>query len=306
MKSGVIVLLLALLSGFAYADNDAAPAAAAQAAAPNRGTLYRVRHGGNTAYLFGTIHVGTPAFFPLEAEVMRALSQASKLVLEIDLRKPEPFQVALKKHGFYPPGDGIEKHLAPNSLRQLRTGLKGFGIALDEVRHMKPWLLANMLVGLDLERHGYQRSHGTEMFLLSLAAKESKTVAEIESAEYQMALFDSMTDAQQEQYLRENLAELGDGNAWKKARVLIDAWANANGDAAEAFLRDARNDKSASAEFTYRVLLEKRNPEMADKIEALLRNDTTTFVGVGLLHMVGETGVPALLRRRGYEVEKVY
>lgn len=45
---------------------------------------------------------------------------------------------------------------------------------------------------------------------------------------------------------------------------------------------------------------------MASKIEALLREDETTFVGGGLLHMVGETGVPILLRQRGYEVEKLY
>jgi uncharacterized protein len=309
MKSGVIVLLSACLVfsfGLAHADNNAAPASTAQAGVPNRGTLYRVRHQGNTTYLFGTIHVGKPAFFPLEDEVTGALGRASKLVLEIDIRKPEPFQQALLKHGLYPVGDTVERHLSMDTLVRLRQALQEFGMAFDDVKHMKPWLLANMLVGLDLERNGYQRSHGIEVFLLSLADKQSKDVHELESAEYQMSLFDSMPDAMQEQYLRENLAELGDGNALKKAQALIDAWANANGEAMEAFMRESLGEKTASAEFTHRVLLEKRNPEMASKIEALLRNDETTFVGVGLLHMVGETGVPTLLRQRGYEVEKLY
>lgn len=309
MKSGVIVLLSACVAcwfSLAHADNNAAPASTAQAATPNRGTLYRVRHQGNTTYLFGTIHVGKPAFFPLEDEVTRALSRASKLVLEIDIRKPEPFQRALHKHGLYPVGETVERHLSADTLMRLRQALQEFDIAFDDVRHMKPWLLANMLVGLDLERNGYQRSHGIEVFLLSLADKQAKDVHELESAEYQMSLFDSMPDAMQEQYLRENLAELGDGNALKKAQALIDAWANANGEAVEAFMRESLGEKSASSEFTHRVLLEKRNPEMASKIEALLRNEETTFVGVGLLHMVGETGVPTLLRQRGYEVEKLY
>jgi uncharacterized protein YbaP (TraB family) len=310
MKSGIIVLLSACLGlwfGSAYAENNAVPVASEQAGTiPQRGTLYRVRHNGNTTYLFGTIHVGKPAFFPLEAEVTRALTRASKLVLEIDIRHTEPFQSALQKHGMYADGDSIERHLSADSLLRLQQALQGFGLPLAQVKHMKPWLVTNMLIGLDLERHGYQRSHGIEIFLLSLADTQTKAVQELESAEYQMSLFDSMTDAMQEQYLRENLAELSDGNALKKAQALIDAWASANGDALEAMMRDSLKEKTISAEFTHRVLLEKRNPEMAAKIEALLRDDETTFVGVGLLHMVGETGVPTLLRQRGYEVEKLY
>ena len=309
MKSGVIVLLSACLAvwfGIAHADNDAAPAPSTQAKAPNRGTLFRVKHRGNTAYLFGTIHVGQPAFFPLEEEVTRALAHAGKLVLEIDIRKPEPFQLALHKHGIYPVGETVDRHLSPATLVLLKQALQEAAIPFEDVRHMKPWLLANMLAGLDLERHGYQRSHGIEMFLLSLAEKQAKEVQELESAEYQMSLFDAMSDAEQEQYLRETLAELGDGNALKKAQALIDAWARADGAAVEAFMRDLLGETTASSRFTHRVLLDKRNPEMASKIEALLRNEETTFVGVGLLHMVGDTGVPTLLRRMGYDVEKLY
>jgi hypothetical protein len=126
-----IILLLSVLSGFfhpaAYAENHlatdvavVAPAVQQSAAAPKRGILYRVRHQRNTAYLFGTIHVGQPAFFPLETEVTRALTQASKLVVEIDIRSTEPFHEALNKHGLYAEGDSIEWHLSAESLEQLR------------------------------------------------------------------------------------------------------------------------------------------------------------------------------------------
>jgi len=42
------------------------------------------------------------------------------------------------------------------------------------------------------------------------------------------------------------------------------------------------NEKTVSAEFTQRVLLDQRNPGMAAKIESLLKHDKITFVGVGL------------------------
>jgi len=306
MKNWIVVLLIGLLCGFAGAENNAAEAADAQATAPRRGTLYRVSHQGNTSYLFGTIHVGKSAFYPLEAEVTHALSRAAKLVLEIDVRDSAPFQAALYKHGMYAHGDTVDRHLSADSLNHLRQALQNFNLRFDQVERMKPWLLANMLIGLALERHGYRRSQGIETFLLAQADKQAKAVGELESAEYQMALFDSMPDAMQEQYLRENLAELGDGQAIRKAQALIDAWAGANGEALEALLQESLQEKTVSSEFTRSVLLDRRNPEMASKIEALLKAGETTFVGVGLLHLVGETGVPGLLRQKGYEVEKLY
>ncbi|HSY28686.1 MAG TPA: TraB/GumN family protein, partial [Burkholderiaceae bacterium] len=86
--------MLIFLFGFATgpiqaADQDLAnPAAPATSAAsiPQRGTLYRVRYHGHTSYLFGTIHVGRPEFFPLEAQATKALSEAGTLALELDLR----------------------------------------------------------------------------------------------------------------------------------------------------------------------------------------------------------------------------
>jgi uncharacterized protein YbaP (TraB family) len=307
-----IIGFLTVLSGFfltlAYAENNLATdaALAVRTDGPQRGALYRVRHQGNTTYLFGTIHVGKPAFFPLEGEVTRALTRSSKLVVELDVRNGESFQQAVQKHGVYAAGDSIDKHLSAESLHQLRQALDKSGIPFENIARMKPWLVTNLLLGLDLERNGFQRSQGIEFFLLSFAKEQTKTVQELESAEYQFSLYDDMTQAEQEQYLRENLAQLSDGNALRKARAMIDAWASANGKALEEVLRESLNEKTISSEFMQRVLLDKRNPEMANKIETLLKNDETTFVGVGLLHLIGDTGVPGLLRERGYEVEKLY
>ncbi|WP_460838740.1 TraB/GumN family protein [Noviherbaspirillum agri] len=285
-----------------HAEDNAAHAASA----PSRGTLYRIRHHGSASYLFGTIHVGKPAYFPLEGEVAQALSQASKLVLEIDVRNDAPFQAALTKHGRYANGETVEQHLSPDSLNLLKQALQESGLAYDSMQHMKPWLLANLLMGLDLERNGYRRQYGIEYFLLSVADREAKAVHELESAEYQMALFADMSDAMQEQYLRETLAEIGSGSALRKAQGLINAWAEANGSAMENVLRASLSENTLSSDFTQRVLLDRRNPEMADKIEALLKNGESSFVGVGLLHLLGEKGLPALLQQRGYTVEKVH
>lgn len=309
MKNLVIFLssmFAGLWFGTAHAGNDAAAGNYAQAVTPQRGALYRLRHQNNTAYLFGTIHVGMPDFYPLEEQVTRALADASKLVLEVDIRDPGALQQALHKHGMYAQNDSVERHLSASTLARLKQTLQRYKVPFEHVRRMKPWMLTNMLMSLDLARSGYHHSLSVEHFLLSSVHGKPKTVHGLESAEYQMSLFDSMNDTMQEQYLLEQLVELDDGNTIRRAQGLIDAWARADNAAVEKMMRDSLLEKSISSEFTQRVLLDRRNPRMADKIEVLLRNDASTFVGIGLLHLIGEGSVPALLRQRGYAVERLY
>lgn len=76
--------------------------------------------------------------------------------------------------------------------------------------------------------------------------------------------------------------------------------------ALDGLLRDATTGSGVMADFTRRVLLGRRNPEMAAQIERLMRRDSVTFIGVGCLHLLGADGLPQLLAQRGYLVERVY
>lgn len=309
----VCALLLAVCQPVLSATPDLSavyqPAGAIAAAvehAPRRGALYKVQHDGRTSYLFGTVHAGKQTFFPLEPQVTRALADSNALVLELDVRASEPFQQALAAHGRYPQGENIRQHLSGDTLALLQQALARAGMSLDKLEQYRPWLLANLLVGAEIERNGYVRSHGVEQFLLKTAALQSKPLRELESADYQLGLFASMNDAQQESYLRENLAELASGAALEKTASLIDAWSRADASGINAAWQAMVSGGSVSAAFMARTLLGKRNPEMAASIETIMKADRTAFVGVGLLHLLGEQGVPELLRQRGYQVEQIY
>ncbi|MES2118067.1 MAG: TraB/GumN family protein [Pseudomonadota bacterium] len=281
-------------------------AIAGAAASPRHGALYRVSHEGHTGYLYGTIHVGKPDDTLLAPEVARALADASALVVELDIRSNDAFQLALARHGMYADGDTIARHVSPATLRQLVQALARAGIALHDVERYKPWLLGNLLQGLELDRNGYRRSGAAEYVLLAAAKQQDKTVRELESADYQLAMFDALDEAQQEQYLRENLADLEDGAALKRSRGLIDAWRAADTQRIDAALRQFTDGASVNATFMQTTLLGKRNPEMASAIERILQQDRVAFVGVGLLHLAGANGLPQLLRQRGYTIEQLY
>lgn len=296
----VFALVFALLAQVAEA------AGVSEASAPRRGQLYKVTHDGKTSYLFGTIHVGKDGFYPLDAEAARALQGAKALVIELDIRENASFQKAMALHGRYAAGDTVQNHVQPETLQKLAPALAKAGMSLQSVQQFKPWLIANLLVGVELDARGFKRAQAVEYALLAAAQEQDKAVRQLESAEYQLGLFDALDAAQQEQYLLESLADLASGTAMKKSLALIDAWNAADAPGIQAAWHTATTGNSISAGFMQRVLLGKRNPEMAANIERIMQQDQVAFVGVGLLHLVGEDGLPQLLKRRGYQVEQLY
>jgi uncharacterized protein YbaP (TraB family) len=300
MKSGILFALLLACCQAVFA------AGTLETSAQHRGQLYRVTHDGKTSYLYGTVHVGRDGAYPLDEVASRALLDSKALVIELDIREDKAFQVALTRYGRYAEGDSVQNHLTPATLDKTVQALARAGISLASVQQYKPWLIANLLVGAELDKNGYQRSQAVEFALLAAAQKQEKTVRELESADYQLSLFDSLDAHQQEQYLLENLADLADGDSLKRSQALLEAWSVADRSGIQAAWHTATSGDSISAGFMNRVLLGKRNPEMAANIERIMQQDQVAFVGVGLLHLVGDDGLPQLLKRRGYQVEQLY
>ena len=315
-----LALLLALFLPAALAVAPAAAAAASAEYLPygsapvgpapvierHQGGLFRISEHGRVAYLFGTVHMGTPDFYPLPPEVSRALGQARRVVVELDTRANDAYLAALARHGRYAPGDDLRRHLSPGLAADLTRALHARGISVASMAYCKPWLVANLLLSMELERKGYRRDRGVEQALLDAAQQHGAPVTELESADYQLGLFDTMTPAQSEGYLKETLDGLRDGSAMRTVQAVVEAWASGDARALDGLLHDATTGGGVKAEFTRRVLLGRRNPEMVEHIEQLMGQGSVTFVGVGVLHLLGANGLPQLLAQRGYLVEQVY
>ena len=271
----------------------------------SHGALFRISRDGEMAYLFGTIHVGATSFYPLAPQVSEALAEATQLVLELDTRADAAFDQAVARHASYADGDHIRNHVSADTLRRLVRALHAVGIPLSDVGHLKPWLLANMLIGIALEQNGFQRAHGNESFLLDAVQARGAGLAELESADYQLSLFDTLGEVDAESYLREALDDLSSGSAMKKARAVIDAWSSGDAHALDALIPATIGAGTVTSDFTRRTLLDRRNPEMAQRIGHIMKDGKVSFVGVGLLHLLGPNGLPQLLAQRGYRVERM-
>lgn len=273
---------------------------------PQRGTLYRATYHGHTCYLFGTVHVGKTVFYPLEPQVTKALNQADKLIIEVDIRNAAAFQQAIIQYGLYPQGESIAQHISADTLTKLKQALQRDGISFEQISRMKPWMVANLLIVQEMARNGFPTEQGIELHFLSVAQQQQKTVGQLETAADQLSIFDKLTTAQQENYLRENMKDLESGLAMKQGLALINAWQHADTTRMEKLMHEMNSEQSSVSALMQRLLIDQRNPRMAEKIEALLKNDKASFVAIGTLHLIGDNSVPKLLRQRGYQVQKLY
>lgn len=275
-------------------------------AQPHRGSLYRVVHDDHSAYLFGTIHVGQASFYPLEPVVLRALADAGKLAVELDIRDQAPLKAAVDKYGMLTPPQTLDQVLAADTLQDVRQTLNRLAIPFAAIARMKPWMLSNVLLALTLEKAGFARDQGIEMVLLEQAKVSAKPVVSLETADYQIGLFNALDAVQQEQYLRETLQALKSGKMERQSRELMDAWGRADSPALEMLLQQELSAPTVTADFTRRVLLDQRNPLLTAAIQNLIDAETTSFIAIGMLHLVGPESVPKLLEKHGYRVEKLY
>jgi uncharacterized protein YbaP (TraB family) len=68
--------------------------------------------------------------------------------------------------------------------------------------------------------------------------------------------------------------------------------------ALEALALKAEQDDTYSGRFVQKVLLEGRNPALADGMVKLMARENNGGA-IGILHLFGKTSVPELLRKRG-------
>ena len=256
---------------------------------------------GGVVYLVGSIHVLSPDFYPLNPALEQTLNDSDLLVEEIDLAEmlDPTIQLQSLSRGMMPAGQSLDKVLSPATLALVRKATGDLGPAGDVLMQFKPWMLSVALEQLELAKVGFDPELGLDKHFYDLARGAGKTVQGLETAEYQISRFDTMTMEQQDRMLADTLKELDTEVA--SVNKLGDAWKA--GDAAtveRVVLADLKSDP-----VMYQRLLVERNRNWLPKIEALFPRRGHALVVVGAAHLVGPDGVIAMLKAKGYTLEQL-
>jgi hypothetical protein len=87
---------------------------------------------------------------------------------------------------------------------------------------------------------------------------------------------------------------------------LLSAWAAGDSDGIHAtILRETEGLPEPVAKELRAAIYDRRNEAMATQVAAYLAGKDPVFVAVGAGHLTGESGIPELLKRRGFSVRRL-
>ncbi len=277
------------------------------AGAAERGALFKLAAHGHTMYLFGTMHVGLPEFFPLEPRIRHAVENASALALEIDpLADPARMSAAIQSYGAYDPRKSAGREVPVSLKPRLDKALKEAAIDPVAVAHLRPWLVATALTMHEFSLQGCSPELSVDLHLAQLARERKVPVIELETLGMQLSLFGKLSPREQWSFLEDTVDGIEDGRQRDEVHQVVDAWAKADQQALDTIAARAEKDTTVAGRFVQKVLLEERNGPIADKLVKLLEKQDRAVAAVGVLHLVGRESVSAKLRARGVTVERIY
>jgi uncharacterized protein len=293
--------LLSLALGCVGPVPSEPPAPACAADLPGVPLAYELHApNGAQAFLQGSMHFVRGAPPELHPRVAEGLRDADLLVLEIDPdeSKPEVVARALIEMALLPEGTRLRDVVSPETWQLLETRAAQAKTSVEPLEAFEPWVVALTLIVGSITQVGFDPQAGTEQ--VALARSTDKQTLGLETAQQQLALFDALSPAEQEEMLRGALA--GDPNSLAYLEAIADAWRCGDAAGVSAAIQAEVDAHPMLASF-YDATIFGRNVGMAEGIEDILQEHGSAFIVVGAAHLVGAQGIPALLEQAGFRVE---
>ena len=262
--------------------------------------LWSITSSHNTVYLLGSIHVLKQENYPLHANIYRAFDAASHLVFEVNLDDTSSplSQLSSLRKGMYTDGQTLQDALSPKNYDLTKSKLANRGYSMEMFKLMKPWMLASTITILELQKLGFETVHGIDQHFFERAKAEGKTVEGLETVEYQLNLFDSLSPKTQEQFLLQTLGEID--MLEQQTHQLVESWTHGRVTGLEVMLENMQEFPEV-----YEALITKRNLDWLPHVESYLQNNEPYMVVVGTLHLLGEKGLLAMLTKKGYVIQQL-
>jgi len=256
----------------------------------------------STVYVLGSIHLAKPELYPLNSEITQAYKNADVLVVEVNpssVESTQTMQETMINLGLYKEGKTLQTELTAKTYKALETYTTKANIPLQKMQRMRPWVVMVQLSVTEMMRLGYSPELGIDQHFLNLAAQNNKEVIELETAEEQMALLSKEDPMFQDKLLYYTLESMHDLEPMLED--MYRGWKKGDEKAFEKIMMTPVEEDPSLKE-VYDELITNRNYAMTKKIEDFLQTNKDYFVVVGSGHVIGEEGIVALLRSKGFRV----
>ncbi|MFH1511891.1 MAG: TraB/GumN family protein [Bacillota bacterium] len=279
----------------------------------SKGILYRVTGDNATAYLLGSIHIGTSAMHPFGDALQEAMADSGVFVFESDTVSAVSL-ARLTARQTLPEGVTLKSILGDALYAGITAAYGALKLSTATLENRRPWAVMNTLaVYSSAAEMGVRNvrtaiSLGVETAVTEFADTHQKQVAYLETIDEIADTMESFSDALTRYLLQEEIDVILKRKSSAEQETISQWpgwWCDGN---AEAFRGFYSQSFQSADESLYREYQEKlvtmRNALMAERLDAMLKTGGTYFVTVGLLHLIREDdSIVSLLRGKGYTVE---
>ncbi len=284
----VLVLLLA-----------GSPASAAENGHPL--SMWQIDGASNSIYLLGSIHMLREKDHPIPSAIYAAYAQAEALIMEIDMDDIDPVaeQALATELGLIQDGRALPDLMGPELYAEAESLAQELQIPLKLLKKSEPWYAAINVEMMMLMRIGFNPTHGVEFHLSEFAKRDNKEISGLETTRQQLEILDNLSLESQREMLIQTMSDSTE--LTKIMDEMINAWFYGDIEFLEKNLLADMQD----LEELHEAIVVDRNRNWVEKIQDLLEEKDDYLIIVGVLHLVGEEGVPQLLSQRGHEVTQL-
>jgi uncharacterized protein YbaP (TraB family) len=257
--------------------------------------FWKLEYQDKISFAFGSIHLAEKVSYPLPDVVMKGYRRAEALVVEVDLNNISTanMNALIGKYGV-DPQKPLNSYFTPEVAKKYDVFCQTKHLSCEQFSRFKPWLVSLTFMSMQAMQSGLNAEQGIDKYFLGLN-KDKKPVIELETAQSQLALFNSLNDQLQLELLLQSMT-----TDKLELQSLIEHWYK--GDEAALTKLFNKTTDSELEEVFFEALLFKRNRQMSEKLVSLLKTGRSLFVVIGTGHLVGRQSVLELLQKQGVKV----
>lgn len=269
-----------------------------EAAPPADPLIYEIVGTGGVVkgWVFGTIHALPDGTHWRTPPIERAIDRADVLMVEIaDLEERARIASIFEELAATPGLPPLSRRIDPGLRPELAELMSDAGLSDTDTARIETWAAALMLARAVSDSNA---QNGVDLAVIS--DFEGREVIELEGARSQLAIFDRLAEADQRDLLREVVA--GASEIGADPAALREAWLAGD----EAALIEASTTGLLDHEELRRALLIERNRKWLGPVLEQLARGGCPLVAVGAAHVVGPSGLAAMIERNGFRVRPVH
>ncbi|NKI35629.1 TraB/GumN family protein [Wenzhouxiangella sp. XN79A] len=257
-----------------------------------------VRDADSELVLFPTIHALPGDLEWTTERLLEQFAEAEEVWFEID---PAEARGAAVQRLVMEKGMDLSRPLSAvldrDQFARLETVADSLGLPVAQLEPMRPWLASVTLTSMAMRQSGFDSGAGVEARLRTRI--DGQALRQLETVEEQLGLLADLPEALQIELLESTFDEIDDFA--DELRALAEDWAQ--GDVAD-MERLLVEEMAAEYPELYEVVFTRRNANWVAIIERELAGSGSDFIAVGAGHLLGDDSVIAMLRKRGWTVER--